>query len=422
MLLATFSLRAEDEWERAPISYSEAKPANAVERLADALSSDEKSLAHDPKFGYLPALLDALAVKPSSQTLVFSKTSLQRSRISPKSPRALYFSDDVYVGYCQNGEVLEISAVDPQLGAVFYTLDQHNADKAVISRQTDNCLLCHGGSRTGGIPGHVLRSIYPSNSGEPVLALGSHRVDHTTSFADRWGGWYVTGTHGQQTHLGNMIVRDRETRREALDNAAGQNVIDLSERFKVDRYVAPHSDLVALMVLEHQAEGHNRITRASFETRMALHREKELNRELKEPPDHRWESTNRCIQSASESLVEYLFFVDEAKLAAPIAGTSSFATDYASAGPRDSKGRSLRDLDLQKRLLKYPLSPLIYTEAFDALPDESKQYVYRRIREVLSDEKADKRFAHLSVEDRAAIGEILSGTKPEFVASPGQPK
>ncbi len=414
MLLATFSLRAEDEWERAPISYSEAKPANAVERLADALSSDEKSLAHDPKFGYLPALLDALAVKPSSQTLVFSKTSLQRSRISPKSPRALYFSHDVYVGYCQNGEVLEISAVDPQLGAVFYTLDQHNADKAVISRQTDNCLLCHGGSRTGGIPGHVLRSIYPSNSGEPVLALGSHRVDHTTSFADRWGGWYVTGTHGQQTHLGNMIVRDRETRREALDNAAGQNVIDLSERFKVDRYVAPHSDLVALMVLEHQAEGHNRITRASFETRMALHREKELNRELKEPPDHRWESTNRCIQSASESLVEYLFFVDEAKLAAPIAGTSSFATDYASVGPRDSKGRSLRDLDLRTRLLKYPLSPLIYTEAFDALPDESKQYVYRRIREVLSGEKADKRFAHLSAENRAAIGEILVETKAGF--------
>lgn len=407
--------RAGDDWERAPISYSDAKPSNSVERLAAALESGEKKLAYNEKFGYLPAFLDALQVKRSSQTLVFSKTSLQRSKINPKAPRSLYFSDDVYVGFCQNGDVLEVSAVDPQLGTVFYSVDQHNHDRAVITRHTDSCLLCHGSSHTGGVPGHVIRSVYPAATGEPVLTLGSHRVDHSTSFANRWGGWYVTGTHGKQTHLGNMIVKDRETRREVLDNTAGQNVVDLSDRFRLDRFLTPHSDLVALMVLEHQAEGHNRITRASFETRMALHREKELNRELKEAPDHRWESTTRCIHSASEALAQYLLFVDEAKLSAPIAGTSSFASDYEAIGPRDSKGRSLRDLDLKTRMLKYPLSPLIYTEAFDALPDESKQYVYRRIREVLSGEKLDPKFAHLSPEDRQAITEILADTKKEVL-------
>src|SRR5262245_14665028 len=101
------------EFEQEPIQYSLSQPDNRVSRLIERIGAGGVTLAHEPRFGYLRALLSELNVPVSSQMLVFSKTSLQRHRISPRTPRALYFSDDVYVGFCQQGDVLEISAVDP---------------------------------------------------------------------------------------------------------------------------------------------------------------------------------------------------------------------------------------------------------------------------------------------------------------------
>src|SRR5262245_4686121 len=141
------------EFEQEPIRYSRSQPGNRVSRLLDQIVAGEKSLPHEEGLGYLRALLRELEVPVSSQTLVYSKTSLQRQRISPRMPRALYFSDDVYVGFCQGGEVLEVSAVDPQLGTVFYTLEQEIAVRPQIQRQTDNCLICHGSSMTRDTPG-----------------------------------------------------------------------------------------------------------------------------------------------------------------------------------------------------------------------------------------------------------------------------
>ena len=204
---------------------------------------------------------------------------MQRHRISPKTPRALYFNDDVYIGYCQRGDVLEISAVDPQLGAVFYTLDQNETAQPQFTRQGDNCLICHGSSQTKDVPGHVVRSVFSDASGLPILASGTFRIDHTSPLSRRWGGWYVTGTHGGQKHLGNFIVT-RESEPEEVVNDAGLNVTDLGERFNTSAYLSPHSDLIALMVLEHQTEMHNLIVKANFQARLALHEEAELNREL----------------------------------------------------------------------------------------------------------------------------------------------
>ena len=258
--------------------------------------------------------------------LVFSKTSFQRNRIGPRTPRALYFNDDVYVGYCQGGDVLEISAVDPQLGAVFYTLEQSRLLSPNFRRQTDNCLICHGSSQTKEVPGHVVRSVFADASGLPILSSGTYRVDQTTPIKNRWGGWYVTGTHGDQKHLGNLIVRGRLDRDE-VDNSAGLNQTCLDNRFDTSSYLTPHSDIVALMVLEHQTDAHNLITRANFLTRQAMHYQQSLNRELKEPPDRVWDSTTSRIKNAGEPLVEYLLFSGEAELAAPIRGTSGFADE-----------------------------------------------------------------------------------------------
>jgi len=403
------NLRAADEFEREPILYSESTPDNRISRLQQKLDSGEVLLKHDGEKSYVSSLLKALEVSVASQMLVFSKTSLQMRCISPRTPRAIYFNDDVYVGFCQSGDVLEISAVDAQLGTVFYTMNQEEDAKPQFQRRTDNCLVCHSSSRTEGVPGHLVRSLYVDASGQPLLSAGSRIVDHTTPIEQRWGGWYVTGTHGSQKHLGNMIVRGRDVQ-EPVDNSAGQNVNALKGRLNVNHYVSPHSDIVALMVLEHQVLVHNRIVKAGFDTRQALSYDVMMNKTLENPVGTRSESTTRRINSTGDRLVEALLFVDEAKLTEPIAGTSGYAEQFAAAGPRDSRGRSLRDLDLTTRMLKYPCSYLIYSEAFNGLPDESRNYVWQRLFDILSGQDQSEKFTHLSQDDRKAILEILRAT------------
>ncbi len=406
------ALRA-DDLDGEPINYAKAPAHTAVSRLQERIEAGKGKLTYEKTFGYLPSLLRELQVPVSSQMLVFSKTSLQQARIGPQKPRSIFFNEDVYVGFCQRGDVLEVSAVDPNLGLVFYTLDQKSPSKPVFTRQQDACLICHGSSATEGLPGNVVRSLYPDSDGFPILAFGSTRVDHSTPLKQRWGGWYVTGTIGKQTHLGNLILEDK-TPPEQIDNSAGSNVTDLKDRFALASYLSPHSDIVALMVLEHQAEAQNRITRANLLTRRALYDETEMNKALGRPENYHSESTESRIKNAGEPLVKYFLFSDEARLTEKVRGTSGFEHQFPQRGPRDGRGRSLRDFDLQHRLFKYPCSYLIYSTAFDALPVPVKDYVYRRLWEVLSGKDTSESFAHLSAGDRQAILEILLATKPNL--------
>ena len=403
-------LLADEDFDREPILYSSATPVNRVSAMQAKIDKGELTLDHSAEFGYLPALLKALEVPVESQTLVFSKTSLQLRRISPRTPRAIYFNDDIYVGFCQSGDVLELSAVDPQLGTVFYTLDQRKAETPAVERRTDNCLVCHSSSRTEGVPGHLVRSLYVDAGGQPMLSAGSRMVDHTTPIEHRWGGWYVTGTHGSQKHMGNLVIRERDVQ-EPVDNSEGHNVVDIQYRINPDRYLTPHSDIVALMILEHQALVHNRIAKASFDTRQALAYDEMLNKTLENPAGTQLESTTRRIKSTGDRVVDALLLVNEAPLSQPMAGTSGYAEAFAGTGPRDSKGRSLRDLDMATRMFKYPCSFLIYTETFDSLPKPSRDYVLQRMWDVLTGKDTSEKFAHLSADDRLAILEILRETK-----------
>lgn len=402
-----------DEFEREPISYSTAPVDNAVSRLQQRLDAGNAKLDFGEGQGYLRSLLKELAVPEESQVLVFSKTSMQRHRIGPKTPRALYFSDHTYVGFCQFGSVLEVSAVDPNLGTVYYTLDQQPTPRPRFKRQGDSCLLCHASSQTRGIPGHLVRSVFPDTSGLPILSSGSYRIDQTSAIDRRWGGWYVTGTHGMQTHLGNLILKEQREP-EQVKNLGGLNVTSLKDRFDTSAYLNGHSDIVALMVLEHQTEMHNLITRANFQTRLALFEEVLLNREFKRPEDYRSETTARRIKSAAEPLVKYMLFSGEAKIAEKIQGTSSFATDFAKRGPRDARGRSLRDLDLEGRLFKFPCSYLIYSDAFAGLPQAARSYVYGRLWTILNGNDTGRDHEHLTAGDRQAILEILLATKNDL--------
>jgi hypothetical protein len=419
LLLLTLPARAVD-LDREPINYSTAEAHNAVERLQERLDAGRAKLTYEEGTGYLRSLLRELNVPLSSQMLVFSKTSLQRQRINPRTPRGIYFSDDVYVGFCQKGDLLEVTAIDPQLGAVFYSLSQKRSPTERghekpprFQRQTDNCLICHASSFNQGYPGLLARSVFADGMGLPILASGTYRIDHTSPLRQRWGGWYVSGTSGKQTHLGNLIVRG-DSRPEQIDNSANINVTHLDRYFKTAPYPTPHSDIVALMVMEHQTEMHNRLTRAHFQTRQALYEEAEFNKALGRPADYRSESTLRRIKNAGEPVVQYMLFCQEAQLTDPIKGTSGFAEEFAKRGPCDSKGRSLRAFDLKRRLFAYPCSYIIYSEAFDALPAAVKDYVLRRLWEVLSGQDTSKAFAHLSAADRQAILEILRETKPNL--------
>jgi hypothetical protein len=414
--LVSVPVRAELPYEREPIDYLKAPTDDPVTRLERRIDQGAAVLKFDERHGWLPSLLAELGVPVDSQVLVFSKTSFQRTKISPATPRALYFNDETYVGFVQRGDVVEISTTDPSLGGVFYTVEQKPGVRPAILRQTHDCLQCHASSKTQEVPGHLVRSVFPDASGQPTFSAGTFLTSHESPLKERWGGWYVTGKHGTQTHMGNVLVADRR-RPENLDTAAGANCSDLAGLVDTSPYLTGHSDIVALMVLEHQTKMHNLITAAAYHTRIALHYEEGINRALGRGADEVSASSERRIQSAAEKLLKYMLFVDEATLSEPVSGTSGFAEWFAARGPRDRQGRSLRDFDLSRRLFKYPCSYLIYSEVFDHLPAAAKDYIYRRLYEILTNQDQTAEYCNLSTAERQAVFEILRDTKPDLAAT-----
>jgi hypothetical protein len=382
-----------------------------VARLQKRLDAGEVRLTWG-EHGYLESVLNVLGVSHRSQTLVFSKTSFQRDHISPNTPRALYFNDSSYVGWCQGGDVVELAVQDPVWGTIFYTLPQKPAAKPRFIRQTYECLQCHSSSMTENVPGLAVRSVYPMGDGNPDLSEGTYLTTDQSPVAERWGGWYVTGQHGKMQHLGNTIFRrsDYQARREPGKNG---NVQDLQRYCDTRPYLTAHSDIVALLVQAHQARVHNLLTRASFLVRDALRDEKQMNAIFQE--SGRRESTTRRIDSACEPLVQALLFSDSAPLTAPVKGTSGFDAEFSRRGPKDKQGRSLYQLDLTTRLLRYPCSFVVYSESFDGLPPEARARIARRFEEILSGKDHSQPFSHLTPADRKGIREILSETKPGFL-------
>jgi hypothetical protein len=409
--LSSSALAQRVNYEEPPISYSVAKPDNRISQLQKKLDAGTAELKFETEQGYLKSLLEQLQISTSSQILSFGRTSLQDDKISPATPRALYFSDDVHLGYVQNG-LIEIAAHDPSLGMVFYTLKQTNDAPPVFLRQTNSCLTCHGAARTKNVPGVLIRSVYPDPGGHPVVAAGSFVSTHKSPLNQRWGGWYVTGKHGDQQHLGNFVLTTAKKPR-TVDNSAGHNLENLKNRFDTTKYLTPHSDLVALMVLEHQTDTLNILTTASFEMQHARYAIEQAGDDVAAKEKAVKLSADRLAKN-TEQIVRAFLFAEEAKLTAPISGTSDFTTEFAARGPKDSKGRSLRDFDLQTRMFKYPCSYLIHTSAFDTLPEELKTSVGKRMNEILAMPEPPKGLEHLTEADRVSIREILAETKPGF--------
>ena len=380
--------------DHAAIQYSTRPTHDAIARLNERLDRGEVPLEFDaPPRGYLRSVLQALDIPVSSQVLVFSENSLQGKHISMPTPRAIYFNDNVAVSWAKGAETIEATVLDATQGIQFYSMDQKHHPKPKFDRRTD-CLQCHLGAETSGIPGLVAMSVLPLSDNKHEYAQG-WAMDHRTPIEDRWGGWYVTGTQVPARHLGNVAVMHVPTSYVRADVAP--KLPSGAAAFDTSAYLTPHSDVVALLVFNHQLHMTNLLIRLGWEARVAEHG-----------------ATGAQTPNVGETvreLVDYMLFVDEAPFPSPVQGSTSFAADFPARGPRDRTGRSLRDLDLSRRLLRYPCSYMIYSDAFEALPASAKNAVYERLWAILSGQVTDKLYARLSPTDRAAIVGILRETK-----------
>ena len=383
-------------YDSPPISYSDAEIGGPIVELQKKMLSGEIRLKHHPRYGYLPAVLEALDVPVSSQLLVFSKTSTHRQMIYTNVPRAIYFNDDVYVGWTPGADLLELSSVDPRNGAVFHGLEQAKTDHPFLMRN-DKCLECHVGSKTLGVPGHLVRSFHNNANGWPNDASGYPRISHNAKYEDRWGGWYITGSMTHNPTRANLINPSELALRKA-EPGHRQNLADLGKFFDTDRYLSPHSDMVAMLALEHQTHMHNFITRLNYDARIFLAQYGHI----------------RYMESPIEYFIRHLLFMDEPPLPGQVEGTSDFAKEFEARGRKDGKGRSLRDLDLKTRLFKHPCSFLIHSDAFEGMIDPLKDRVLKRLHEVLTGADKSGDFDQLPPGRNRTILEILIETKPEL--------
>ncbi len=416
------SVRAQSEpdYERPPIRYSASTPNDAVTRLQARLALGDVKLT-GTELDQLRNVLGELGISPASQTLVFSRTSFQRARIRPDHPRALYFSDSVYVGWVPGG-LVEITAIDPQLGPVFYSLalpgSRSNAPQIV---RDQDCLRCHGGTFVRDIPGLFVRSLFVDAAGDPLLRHGTQIVDDETPFAERWGGWYVTGYQGATPHRGNVLSSERGDT--LVFAPAPARPEELSAFFDPSGYLKPTSDIVALLVCEHQMSVQNSFTRAAFAVRRMIDYQHSLQKTFREPltDEPAYESVKSVINGAVQDVVDRLLFRLAAPLPPGISGDPAYRTAFTATAPRTASGASLRDLQLGDRLFVNRCSYLIYSDSFQALPALLRDRILDRLGAALLSRDPADRYAYLPADEKERIHAILLETHPAAQARWSRP-
>ncbi len=391
-----------DLWDLPPLRYSDTESTDRLAKLAEQWQRDPSSLRGKSDLARLQEILRRLRVPQESQILVFSKTSKQNSLIHPGNPRALFFSMDCYVGYVPGGAV-EVILQDPRLGPVFYLIDWNRSrQEPMVERDTSDCLSCHGTGRTENVPGMLVRSVYPDENGQPLLQHGSELVMHDTPIAKRWGGYYVTGSIALP-HFGNRTY--------SSEKAPEANLVawkNLQGRVPTELYPCDTSDIVALLVLEHQCHAHNLMTAA----RVNYERSCYLARSIAPDDDPDLGSAGRVADQAAQRIVDWFLFRGEASLGAEgVEGGEDFSRAFASMVPQARSGDSLADFQGNTRLFKNRCSYMIYSEAFRALPEGVRRRVMERLRKVFENAKADDAYADIKASERRRILHILRDTE-----------
>ena len=401
-----------EPFEEPPINYSATPTNDRATAISAKFQSRAMEIRSMPAKKRLQWLLAELGVPVESQIFVFSKTSLQRELINPEAPRVLYFSDEAYIGWSPTG-AFEVAVFDAKLGATFYVFEPHATKEEPLLARSGDCLLCH--SRHEHTPSLRTRSVFPDANGEPLSGSGSSNIAPSTPLAERWGGWYVTGTKAPFEHRGNLTGKKIDD----FEGPAAQptrNLLSLEGVVDTRRYLLKTSDVVPLLMHDHQVHVHNVLSKANQDARIALHRWPAMREILGLPKDAPPQGS--CVvvfDSQAEKVLEALLCRDEAAWpAGGIQGDGVFAPAYAKTRKPDAKGRSLRDLDLQTRLFRYRCSPLIYSESFATLPKELHDIILLRLSSGLRAFPPSPSFGHLPDDERAAIHEILSATLPNL--------
>jgi hypothetical protein len=292
--------------------------------------------------------------------------------------------------------------VDPHLGPVFYLIGSGGPHGLKIERDLSSCMSCHGTARTENVPGMQVRSVYPNADGHPLLSMGTSHVTHETPLAERWGGYYVTG-RSSLPHLGNRTYEE-----DGPDDARPSELEDLRGKIDVSKYPRATSDIVALMVLEHQCRMHNLFTAASLQYQRARF----LGRALDPSTDPDQGSAGRVADGMAERIVACLLFKDEADPGDGIEGGEVFQKAFTARFPRTKNGDSLADFQLYDRLFKNRCSYMIYSRSFADMPPRVKEAVLARLKAVLAGE--DAAFDWLKASERKRIEAILAETLPDW--------
>lgn len=405
-LVALLPGLADDVWEQAPIRYSETLASDPATLLAKDLADGRVRLKATTPLERVKEILTLLKVPEESQILVFSKTSKQNSLITPWNPRALFFSENAYVGYVPGGD-LEIISHDPVLGPVFHLVDLGNEKNGPrMVRNTGQCLSCHGTARTLDVPGVLVRSVYPDADGRPLLEHGGFEVDATTPLEKRWGGYYVTG-NSSLPHLGNEKFTagsppDDPQPAPGMDTVVGK--VDAS------KYPKATSDIVALLVLEHQCKVYNLMTAASYRYKRASWMAKAFNANA--DPDQG--SAGSMADQDAIAIADALLFKEAATLGDGVEGDESFQETFTKRFPKTKEGDSLAEFHLGSKLFMNRCSYMVYSQTFESLPPRIRKAVATRLHSILEAPEPKPGYEYLQKPERDRIIAILKETWPAY--------
>lgn len=395
-LMAAAAARGQPQYhaiDEAPHNYRQRTPQDRFTRLKDGFESGRIALDRSSEKAFVVSVLQALDIPATSQMLVFSTTSLQLSLISPSNPRALYFNEDVYLGYVPGGRI-EIVSLDPELGGIFYLFDIPKDTRPLRLERSERCMNCHAGEDTGHVPGLVIKSVVPGPTGGSLTAYRQSQTGHGIPFEQRFGGWHVTGRHRITNHWGNLTGRFVAGDVTRIPNLPG-------ERFTWGKYPVATSDILPQLLHEHQAGFVNRVVEASYRARTALHAN----------GGRLSEAQVRELDAQAELITRYLLFAEEAPLPpGGVEGDATYKADFLRTRRATAEGISLKDFDLGTRLFRHRCSYMIYSPVFAGLPAAMKQRVYRRLDRALSLDKADQDYAYLPAQEKQAIRRILKAT------------
>ncbi|MDA1005227.1 MAG: hypothetical protein O3A87_01910 [Verrucomicrobia bacterium] len=401
-----------NDFESPPHHYGRAALGDPMTRFLAEVENGTRTLPEEVGLPLVKDLLEALKLDAASQVLVFSKTSLQKSEISPGNPRALYFNEEVYLGWMPGGRI-ELASFDPELGPVFYFQRPLQDEEGKPFVQTRSCLGCHAGNATNFLPGSLSRSVYPDERGRTMDSVMDERMTgHGVPFAQRWGGWYVTGESGALKHVGNRVA-EQGAAGVQFKAAPVEDPKSLERFFPVAEYAAPGSDVVALLVFDHQITMHQRLVEAGYRTRQALH-DNGLEADEVDREKLTAKSSRKEFEEGLEMVVDYLLFRGEVPLAKGVQGSGEFEKVFAQGRKAARDGTSLRDFRLEGRIFERRCSYMIYSPTFERLPAMLKEAVYGRLLEILSAEEGPEGFEYLEAEERKGI---LRETKKDLPAA-----